>query len=66
LNTTPKILVQDWWKDVQTQAVVKDEIEKVLDKNLPISYDPIQFKEKVSTVFELVKTLAMNDDKWVS
>ncbi|MDC4388664.1 DUF3387 domain-containing protein, partial [Acinetobacter baumannii] len=66
LNSTPKILVQDWWKDIQTQAVVKDEIEKVLDKDLPISYDPIQFKEKVSSVFELVKTLAMNDDKWVS
>lgn len=66
LNSTPKILVQDWWKDIQTQAVVKDEIEKVLDKDLPISYDPIQFKEKVSSVFELVKALAMNDDKWVS
>lgn len=65
LNTTPKVLVQDWWKDVQTQALVKDEIEKVLDKDLPVSYDVTQFQEKVSTVFELVKSLAMNDDKWV-
>ena len=66
INTTPKVLVQDWWKDGQTQALVKDEIEKVLDKDLPISYDEIQFKEKVSTVFELVKNLAINDEKWVS
>lgn len=66
LSSTPKILVQDSWKDVQTQAVVKDEIEKVLDQDLPEIYDSIQFKEKVSTVFELVKHLAMNDNKWVS
>jgi type I restriction enzyme R subunit len=66
INTTPKVLVQDWWKDGQTQALVKDEIEKVLDKDLPVSYDVTQFQEKVSTVFELVKNLAMNDDKWVS
>lgn len=59
-------MVQDWWKDGQTQALVKDEIEKVLDKDLPVSYDVTQFQEKVSTVFELVKTLAMNDEKWVS
>lgn len=66
INTTPKVLVQDWWKDGQTQALVKDEIEKVLDKDLPVSYDVTQFQEKVTTVFELVKTLAMNDEKWVS
>lgn len=27
---------------------------------------PNQIKEKVSTVFELFKTLVMNNDKWVS
>lgn len=66
LNTTPKVLVQDWWKDAQQSEIVKLEISKVLDFDLPNSYDFIMFTEKVTTVFELVKTLAMNDDKWVS
>lgn len=66
LNTTPKVLVQDWWKDAQQSEIVKLEISKVLDVDLPNSYDFIMFTEKVTKVFDLVKTLAMNDDKWVS
>ena len=66
IGASPKVLIQDWWKDAQTQAVVKSLIEDVLDKDLPNSYEPIVFKEKVSHVFDLLKTLAMNDEKWAN
>jgi type I restriction enzyme R subunit len=66
IGASPKVLIQDWWKDAQTQAVVKSLIEDVLDKDLPNSYEPVVFKEKVSHVFDLLKTLAMNDEKWAS
>ncbi len=66
MNTTPKVLVQDWWKDAQQSEIVKREISKVLDVDLPNSYDFIMFTEKVTKIFDLVKTLAMNNDKWVS
>ncbi|WP_168542576.1 hypothetical protein [Acinetobacter sp. A2] len=66
MNTTPKVLVQDWWKDTQQSEIVKREISKVLDVDLPNSYDFIMFTEKVTKIFDLVKTLAMNNDKWVS
>lgn len=63
MNTTPKVLVQDWWKDTQQSEIVKREISKVLDVDLPNSYDFIMFTEKVTKIFDLVKTLAMNNDK---
>lgn len=59
-------MVQDWWKDAQQSEIVKREISKVLDVDLPNSYDFIMFTEKVTKIFDLVKTLAMNNDKWVS
>ena len=59
-------MVQDWWKDTQQSEIVKREISKVLDVDLPNSYDFIMFTEKVTKIFDLVKTLAMNNDKWVS
>ncbi len=37
LEGHPKVLVQDWWKDGQTQRAVKAAIEEVLDKDLPES-----------------------------
>lgn len=37
----PKVLVQDWWKDGQTQQAVKAAIEEVLDKDLLESYDRV-------------------------
>ena len=56
-------MVQDWWKDTQQSEIVKREISKVLDVDLPNSYDFIMFTEKVTKIFDLVKTLAMNNDK---
>ncbi len=39
INASPKVLVQDWWRDSQTKAKVRTYIEEVLDKDLPASYD---------------------------
>jgi len=46
-----KILIQEWHKEKATQEVVKREIQKILDKSLPASYDRNIFAEKTETVF---------------
>ncbi|MGC8119776.1 type I restriction enzyme endonuclease domain-containing protein [Marinobacter sp. VGCF2001] len=66
LEGHPKVLVQDWWKDGQTQRAVKAAIEEVLDKDLPESYDRVAFKEKCDNVFELVVEFAATGRKWVA
>lgn len=46
LEEQPKVLVQDWFNDSQTQKRVRTEVEKVLDKRLPDSYNRVLFKTK--------------------
>lgn len=65
LDEHPKVLVQDWWKDGQTQRKVKDAIEEVLDQDLPEDgYDRRLFKEKCDNVYDLVVDLASSGRKW--
>lgn len=66
LDEHPKVLVQDWWKDGQTQRKVKAAIEAVLDQDLPDSYDRMTFKEKSDNVFELIVEFAANGKKWAA
>jgi type I restriction enzyme R subunit len=66
LDEHPKVLVQDWWKDGQTQRIVKAAVEEVLDKDLPESYDRITFKEKSDNVFDLIVDFASHGKKWVA
>ena len=66
VNASPKVLVQDWWRDAQSKAKVKALLETVLDNELPESYDPQVFKNKVVKVFDLLQDLAMNDERWAS
>ena len=66
LEAHPRVLVQDWWKDGQTQLIVKAAVEKVLDDDLPDSYDRISFKEKSDNVFELIVEFAAQGKKWVA
>lgn len=66
LEGHPKVLVQDWWKDGQTQRAVKAAIEEVLDEDLPESYDRVAFKEKCDNVFDLVVEFAASGRKWVA
>jgi type I restriction enzyme, R subunit len=64
LSTQPKVLVQDWYKNDQTQRQVKSTVETVLDKNLPESYDRAIFKAKCDNVFDLIYNLASTGKKW--
>lgn len=48
----PTVLVQDWHKDTQLRLKVKSAIEKVLDDQLPQSYDRKTYSEKCQVVFD--------------
>jgi type I restriction enzyme R subunit len=62
----PKVLVQDWYKDTQTQKQVRSAVEKVLDSNLPESYDRVLFREKCDNVFHLMLDYASHHRKWAA
>ena len=63
----PRVLVQDWFKDMQTRLAVRDEVGKVLDMHLPEkSYNKDLFVEKRDQVFELTLDLAINHRKWAA
>ncbi len=62
----PKVLVQDWFKDNQTQNQVRSEIERVLDEGLPESYERTLFKQKCDNVFDLVVDYASRGRKWAA
>ena len=66
LDEHPKVLVQDWWKDGQTQRKVKSAVEQVLDADLPDSYDRVLFKEKSDNVFNLIVDFAVQGKKWAA
>jgi type I restriction enzyme, R subunit len=64
LATQPKVLIQDWHKDDQSQRRVKSLVEDVLDQDLPDTYDRIIFKAKCDNVFDLIYTRASAGQKW--
>ena len=66
IASQPKVLVQDWYKDAQTQSKVKSAVESVLDENLPDSYDRILFKQKCDRVFDLIYLQASQGFKWTA
>jgi type I restriction enzyme R subunit len=53
-----KILIQEWHKEKSTQEIVKREIQKILNKDLPESYDRGIFAEKTEVVFRHFYELA--------
>ena len=66
LEEHPKVLVQDWFKDSQSQKAVRSAVEKVLDENLPETYDRVMFKEKCDNLFELILDYASSGRKWAA
>jgi len=66
LQEHPKVLVQDWYKDSQTQRVVRATVEQVLDETLPESYDRTIFKRKCDNVFEMMLDYASHGRKWAA
>ena len=66
LEEHPKVLVQDWYKDSQSQLAVRTAVEEVLHKNLPVSYDHKLFKNKCDNVFEMIVDFAIKGRKWAA
>jgi len=62
----PKVLVQDWHKDSQSQAKVRLAVEEVLDKTLPKSYNRKLFQAKCRRVFDLIYDYAARGLKWAA
>ena len=53
-----KILIQEWHKEKATQEMVRQEIKKILNKDLPQSYDRNIFAEKTDIIFQHFYELA--------
>jgi type I restriction enzyme R subunit len=66
LEEHPRVLIQDWYKDTQTQTIVKSAVEKVLHENLPKSYDRALFKKKCDNVYRLIFDYASKGEKWAA
>jgi len=66
LEEHPRVLIQDWYKDSQSQKIVRSTVEKVLDENLPKSYNRVLFKKKCDNVFEMIFDYASKGQKWAA
>jgi type I restriction enzyme, R subunit len=66
LEESPKVLVQDWFKDQQSKIRVRSTVESVLDSHLPKSYDRVIFTEKCNNVFDLMVNYASQGLKWAA
>jgi len=60
----PKILVQDWWKDMQSQEKVKSAIDDVLDSILPETFNKGLFQNRSGAIFNLAYEYASKGLKW--
>ena len=65
-DESPKVLVQDWFKDVQSKSRVRAAVESVLDAKLPKSYERAVFTEKCNNVFDLMLNHANQGLKWAA
>jgi len=63
---TPRVLVQDWFKDSQSKERVRSAVEDVLHTNLPDSYGRAVFAEKCNNVFETMLNYASQSVKWAA
>lgn len=59
----PKVLINDWHKDIQTKLNVQATIKKILDANLPETYDRAIYSNKCDAVFEHFYLLASSGDR---
>ncbi|MEW6711687.1 MAG: HsdR family type I site-specific deoxyribonuclease, partial [Candidatus Riflebacteria bacterium] len=62
----PKVLIQDWFKDTQSQIKVKSAIDEVLDDELPETYEKEMFKHKSLKLFNLVFEYSSKGLKWAA
>ena len=63
---SPKVLVQDWFRDSQSKGRVRSTVENVLHAHLPDTYDRVVFTEKCNNVFDLMLNYATQGLKWAA
>jgi type I restriction enzyme R subunit len=66
IEEQPKVLVQDWFKDSQSQLRVRTAVEEVMDQDLPDTYEKDLFKEKSAKIFELIYEYSSKGLKWAA
>jgi type I restriction enzyme R subunit len=66
LEESPRVLVQDWYKDTQTQARVRSAVEEVLDETLPETYEKDLFQQKCKIIFDLIYDYSSKGEKWAA
>jgi type I restriction enzyme R subunit len=66
LEESPKVLVQDWFKDGQSKLRVRTAVETVLNIHLSESYDRVVFTEKCNKIFDLMLNQASQGLKWAA
>ena len=59
----PKVLINDWHKDIQTKLQVQAAIKKILDTYLPESYDRAIYATKCDAVFDHYYIMATSGDR---
>ena len=62
----PTVIVQDWYRDGQSQGRVKTAVETVLDETLPASYDRVLFKATCERVYNIIYERAYQGLAWVA
>ena len=65
-DATPRVLMQDWFKDSQTKRQMRSAVEEVLHTHLPDSYDRVLFTQKCDNVFELMVNNASQGLRWAA
>lgn len=58
----PKVLINDWHKDLQTKLQVQVAIKKILDAHLPETYDRAIYATKCDAVFDHYYIMATSGD----
>jgi type I restriction enzyme R subunit len=64
---TPKVLVQDWFRDSETKEKVKSAIEQVLDEDLPaVPYGRKEYADVCSKIYDHVYVQASLGKGWMA
>lgn len=66
LQKKEELMVVEWYKDVQTRALVRDAISAALDKDLPNSYDIDSFNSKTDLLLNHFMDMSVQGYGWVA
>lgn len=66
LQKKAELMVVEWYKDVQTKALVRDAISAELDKDLPNSYDVDSFNAKTDLLLNHFMDMSVQGYGWIA